>query len=186
MKTSEGAFLQRVHRAGLTTGLIVAGFLAPVISGAQTEPIGPFIKPLVISSLDNYFTVVGTFHGKVIVFDDFISVKFDSLLATRLLPNNNQLVRLDSIRVGIGMGTSTSWSPIDNSEALQIEEVLPRGGRIVRRNVRFALNHDRRNDDASAWIVVTFHLTVGRPGEPGYSSEATTYAHSEKGVLISR
>lgn len=178
----------RPRRTGWRAGeifalVLIAGFLTPVLCAAQTARIGPFIRPLVITSLDNYFTVVGTFHGKVTVFDDFVSVKFDSLRATRLLPNDTQFVRLDSIRAGIGMGTPTSWSPADDSEALQIETPLPKGKRIVRRSARFAIRHDRHANDADAWIVMTFHLTVGRPGEPGYSREATTYAHSSRGVL---
>lgn len=178
-----GVVRKRRSREVVTSVVVITGCLAPNLLAAQTARIGPFLRPLEISSLGNYFSVVGTFHGKIIVFDDFISVKFDSLLATRLLPNDNQFVRLDSIRAGIGMGTPTSWSPMDNSQALQVEEVLPKGARIVRRKIRFAISHDRRKEDANAWIVMTFHLTVGRPGETGYSREATTYAHSIKGVL---
>ena len=177
--------------------LFIAGLLAPTpcvgqsttpaATETESKPVratGPFIRPLEISSLNNYFSVVGEFRGKLIVFDDLIVVKFDKLLATRRLPDDNQRIRLDSIRVGIGMGEYTRWSPFDDSEALQIEEVLPKGGRIDRRDVRFAINHTRRDADADAWIVVTFHITVGRPGEANYSHEATTYAHSARGVLV--
>jgi hypothetical protein len=158
----------------------------PCFGQSASTTTGPFIRPLVISSLNNYFSVVGEFSGKLIVFDDLIVVRFDKLLATRRLPNENQRIRLDSIRVGIGVGENDRWSPFDDSEALQIEEVLPKGGRIVRRHVRFAINHARRDEDDNAWIVVTFHITVGRPGEVNYSHEATTYAHSPRGVLARR
>ena len=194
--------LMNQNRVQLASAFIIAGLVATVPCAGQSTSTpsgstdsaiapdstpprtsGPFIRSLRISSLNNYFSVVGEFSGRMIVFDDLIVVKFDRLLATRLLPNDNQRIRLDSIRVGVGVGDTERWSPVDDSEALQVEEVLPKGGRIVRRDVRFDIHHARRDLDASSWIVVTFHITVGRPGETG-THEATTYAHSVKGVLV--
>jgi hypothetical protein len=81
------------------------------------------------------------------------------------------------------VGSETSWSPTDESKALRIGRLLAKGGVIRRRGVRFVMKHERSDRDAESWIVVTFHITVGRPGEPGYTTQATTYAHSERGVL---
>jgi hypothetical protein len=147
--------------------------------------VKPIVRQLSISSLDNYFSVVGRFSGALTVFDDSIVVSFDSLIATRRLPEDQQRIRLDSIRVGVGVGDEKSWSPVDDSKALPIGRVLPKGGVIERKGVRFVLPHARNESDDAAWIVVTFHITVGIPGQSGFSREATTYAHSERGVLAS-
>lgn len=143
----------------------------------------PIVRALSISSLDNYFSVVGRFGGKLTVYDDSIVVQFDTLIATRRLPEDTQTIRLDSIRVGVGVGDDKGWSPIDDSKALLIGRRLSRGGTIERHDVRFLMEHARGERDATSWIVVTFHITVGRPGEPGYLPAATTYAHSKRGVL---
>jgi hypothetical protein len=155
----------------------------PAGAPAQSNWHGPFLRPLHISSLDNYFSVVGEFHGKLFVFDDLVVVKLDSLVATRVLPNDPQGVRLDSIRVGIGVGDNQRWSPMDDSKAIAIGRAMVRGDRIVHRNVRFALDHAWREGDADSWVVVTFHITTRRPGEKAFTQEAFTYAHSVKGVL---
>jgi hypothetical protein len=141
------------------------------------------VRSLDISSLGVQFTVVGEFKGKLTIFDDSVVVRFDRLIATRQLPNDNRVVKLDSIRVGVGVGDEESWNPVDDSKALRIGRLLPPGGRLVRRNVPFVMPHERREEDADSWIVVTFHITVGQPGHPDYSPQATTYAHSVKGVL---
>lgn len=143
----------------------------------------PIVRPLDISSLGVIFTVVGNMHGKLTIFDDSVVVAFDSLVATRQLPNDRRRVRLDSIRVGVGVGDEKSWSPVDDSKALKIGRLLAPGGKIVRRNVKLVLPHPRREEDAESWIVVTFHLTVGRRGQADYQPNATTYAHSKRGVL---
>ena len=143
----------------------------------------PIVRPLFISSLDNYFSVVGRFSGALTVFDDSIVVKFDSLIATRRLPNDPQQIRLDSIRVGVGAGSDTVWSPIDDSMALPINLELAKGEVIERKNERFLIRHERRPKDDDSWIVVTFHLTVVRDGESAVPTPATTYAHSRRGVL---
>lgn len=90
---------------------------------------------------------------------------------------------LDSIRVGVGVGDEKTWSPVDDSEALRIGRTLPSGGVIERENARFVLPHGRRESDDKSWLVATFHITVGNPEEPGHSHDATTYAHSQPGVL---
>jgi hypothetical protein len=144
----------------------------------------PIVRPLSISSLDNYFSVVGRFTGQLTIHDDSIVVEFDTLIATRRLPEDTQTIRLDSIRVGVGYGDDDKgWSPLDDSKALRIGRRLARGGSIERHGVRFLLRHERSERDLNSWIVVTFHITVGRPGEPGYLRAATTYAHSKRGVL---
>ena len=143
-----------------------------------------FVKPLIISSLENYFSVVGKFAGKATVFRDSIIVDFDSLFATRVHHGGPiRVTRLDSIRVGVGVGTSTSWSPVDNSNALQVERVMPVGARLNLPRSRFVLPHARTNTDDAHWIVVTFHLTVGKPTDTDYHPDATTYAHSVRGIL---
>ena len=154
----------------------------PVVS---TRPLlaQPIERPLFISSLDNYFSVVGRFHGRLTVFNDSIVVELDTLVATRRLPNDTQTIRLDSIRVGVGVGDSVSWSPVDDSKALVIGKLLPRGQSIERHGVRFVMLHERREGDADSWIVVTFHIKVRRPGDTTYTPNVTTYAHSERGVL---
>jgi hypothetical protein len=156
---------------------------APPALPALPKLAAPIVRPLEISSLANYFSVVGEFHGKLTVYDDSIVVKFDSLMARRMNPNDPQRVRLDSIRVGVGMGDDKGWSPVDDSRALQVERVLVGSTTFVDHNVRFVIRHKRRDEDANSWIVVTFHLTTGQPGEPRYQPRATTYAHSVKGVL---
>lgn len=143
----------------------------------------PIVRQLSISSLDNNFSVVGRFSGNLTAFDDSIVVRFDTLIATRRLPDNQERIKLDSIRVGVGVGNDTTWSSTDNSKALRVDRTLASGGEITRRNVRFTLPHERKESDDSAWLVVTFHITVGKQGEPGYLPDATTYAHSKRGVL---
>ena len=80
------------------------------------------------------------------------------------------------------------------AQELQFSLILPRyveteffqtppGGKILRRNVRFVMCHERSEEDVNSWIVVTFHITVAHPGDPNYLPQATTYAHSVKGVL---
>lgn len=151
---------------------------------AGSESMPAFSKPVVISSLKNYFSVVGRFVGNVTVFEDSIVVQFDTLFATRMHYGGPiQPTRLDSIRVSVGRGTSTSWSPGDHSKALQVERVMAIGTRLNLPGNRFVLPHGRDEDDASAWLVVTFHLTVGKPGETDYHPDATTYAHSARGIL---
>jgi hypothetical protein len=143
----------------------------------------PIVRPLSISSLNNYFSVVGRFTGQLTIYDDSIVVRFDTLIATRRLPEDTQAVKVDSIRVGVGSGDDKGWSPLHDSPALRIGRRLARGGRIVRHAVRFVMQHERSERDTNAWIVVTFHITTGRPGEKNYSRAATTYAHSKRGVL---
>ena len=150
---------------------------------ARRRLAAPLVRPLKISSLDNYFSVVGRFTGQLAIYDDSIVVQFDTLLAMRRLPEDTQAVKLDSIRVGVGAGDDRGWSPLDDSPALRIGRPLAKGGRIVRHDVRFVMQHERSERDANAWIVVTFHITTGRPGEKDYSRAATTYAHSKRGVL---
>jgi hypothetical protein len=145
----------------------------------------PIVRPLFISSLDNHFSVVGRFSGALTVFDDSIVVRFDSLIATRRLPDDPQRIRLDSIRVGVGMGTDTAWSPVDDSKALSIESYLAKGEVIEHKNVRFVVHHERRQADDDAWLVVTFHITVDRDGDSESPKPATTYAHSRRRVLAS-
>jgi hypothetical protein len=149
---------------------------------ARPHLAAPLVRDLEISSLGVQFVITGEFKGNLTIYDDSIVVKFDRLLATRQL-HDGGLVTLDSVRVGVGIGDENSWSPVDDSKALRIGRRLSPDSRIVRRNVRFVLPHQRAEGDDSAWIVVTFHLTRGRRGEPGYVSDATTYAHSERGVL---
>jgi hypothetical protein len=81
------------------------------------------------------------------------------------------------------VGDEKTWSPLDDSKALRVKRVLSGSEKYVRHNVRFVIRHERRDQDADSWIVVTFHIRAGRPGEPHYSPRATTYAHSVKGVL---
>ena len=145
----------------------------------------PIVRDLEISSLGVQFIITGELKGRLTIYEDSIVVLFDRLLATRQLPDVG-LVTLDSVRVGVGIGDENSWSPTDDSKALRIGRRLPPLGRIVRRNVRFVLPHQRAEMDDTAWIVVTFHLTRGRRGEPGYVSAATTYAHSEREVLAEK
>jgi hypothetical protein len=155
------------------------------VAPAPSKPrlAAPIVRPLFISSLDNYFSVVGRFSGLLTVFDDSIVVKFDSLIATRRLPNDRQQIRLDSIRVGVGAGSDTAWSPIDDSMALPINLELAKGEVVERRNASFLIRHERRPADDDSWIVVTFHITVIRDGESSSPTPATTYAHSRRGVL---
>ena len=150
---------------------------------AKPRLAAPIVRPLFISSLDNYFSVVGRFSGALTVFDDSIVVKFDSLIAKRRLPNDNQQIRLDSIRVGIGVGADTAWSPVDDSKALLIDRELPKGEVIERKDVRFVIRHERRPLDDDSWIVATFHITVNRDGDSAVPTTATTYAHTRRGVL---
>ena len=152
---------------------------------SRTHLAAPIVRPLFISSLDNHFSVVGRFSGALTVFDDSIVVRFDSLIATRRLPDDPQRIRLDSIRVGVGMGADTAWSPMDDSKALAIESYLAKGEVIERKNVRFAVRHERREADDDAWLVVTFHITVDRIGDSESPKPATTYAHSKRRVLAS-
>jgi hypothetical protein len=152
---------------------------------AKQRLAAPIVRPLFISSLDNRFSVVGRFSGTLTVFDDSIVVKFDSLIATRRLPNDQQQIRLDSIRVGVGVGSDTVWSPVDDSKALLIDRDLPKGEVIERKDVRFVMQHGRRAADDDSWIVVTFHITVNRGGDSGLPTSATTYAHSRRRVLAS-
>lgn len=164
------------------------GFWPPdSVVDVPTRPhlAAPIVRSLSISSLNNYFSVVGRFTGQLTIYDDSIVVQFDTLIATRRLPDDTQAVKLDSIRVGVGSGDDKGWSPLDDSKALRIGRPLARGGRIVRHDVRFVMQHERSERDANAWIVVTFHITAGRPGEKDYSRAATTYAHSKRGVLAS-
>lgn len=68
------------------------------------------VRPLVISSLGNYFSVVGRFVGKVAVFEDSIGVELDTLFATRVHHGGPVLVtRLDSIRVGTPVSHRMLW-----------------------------------------------------------------------------
>ena len=150
---------------------------------ARPHLAAPIVRPLSISSLDDHFSVVGTFSGQLTVSDDSIVVTLDTLIATRRLPGDEQGIKLDSIRVGVGVGDEKAWSPADNSKALRIGRTLPRGDVITRRNVRFVLPHERRESDDKSWLVVTFHISVGNPDESGYPHSATTYAHSKRGVL---
>jgi hypothetical protein len=150
---------------------------------AKPRLAAPIVRPLMISSLDNYFSVVGRFSGLLTIFDDSIVVKFDSLIATRRMPNDPQHIRLDSIRVGVGAGSDTAWSPIDDSMALPINLELAKGEVIERKNARFLIRHARRTEDDNSWIVVTFHVTATQDGESALPTPATTYAHSRRGVL---
>jgi hypothetical protein len=143
----------------------------------------PIVRPIAISSLDNYFSVVGEFHGKLTVFNDSIVVVFDTLFVTRRLPENGIPPRLDAIHVGVGVQSGQSWTTVDNSKPLKMNLIVPHGANVLRRNVRFVMKHERKYADEQAWIVVTFDLTVAHPGEKQRSHKAWTYAHSEKGVL---
>ena len=164
----------------LVTDAVISGFE----ERARRAPL--FVKPLVISSLGNYFSVVGRFVGKATVFADSIAVEFDTVFVTRVHHGGPvQVTRVDSIRVGVGVATRTSWTPVDNSDALQVERVMPVGARINLPRSRFVLPHARNEKDDAHWIVVTFHLTVGKPGDKDYHPDATTYAHSTKGILAS-
>jgi len=156
-------------------------------AATPTKPrlAAPIVRQLFISSLDNYFTVVGRFSGALTVFDDSIVVKFDSLIATRRLPNDQQQIKLDSIRVGIGVGSDTAWSPVDDSKALVIDRELAKGEVIERKNVRFVMQHERRAADDDSWIVVTFHITTASGTDAEKATSATTYAHSKRRVLAS-
>lgn len=143
----------------------------------------PIVRPIAISSLDNYFSVVGEFHGKLTVFNDSIVVVFDTLFVTRRLPDNGAPPRLDAIRVGVGVQSGQSWTSIDDSKPLKIGLIVPRGASVLRHDVRFVMKHERKYADEGAWIVVTFALTVAHAGENKRSHKAWTYAHSEKGIL---
>ena len=140
--------------------------------------------PLLISSLGNTFSVVGRFVGNFTVFQDSIVVEFDTLFAARMHYGGPVLdTRLDSIRVGVGVSTGESWNPVDNSAPLQVERVMPVSARIDLPRSRFVLPHVRAESDSAAWLVVTFHLSVGKPGDENYHSDATTYAHSGRGII---
>jgi hypothetical protein len=153
-----------------------------VMPPAKPRLAAPIVRPLFISSMDNHFSVVGRFSGALTVYDDSIVVRFDSLIATRRLPNDPQRIRLDSIRVGVGMGADTAWSPVDDSKALSIESELPKGEVIERKDVRFVIRHERREADDDSWVVVTFHITL-LEGDAEAPKPATTYAHSRRRVL---
>ena len=160
----------------------------PVAAVGHAAPIrsilaAPIVRPIAISSLDNHFSVVGEFRGKLTVFNDSIVVVFDTLLATSRLPNDGVSPRLDAIRVGIGVQSGKSWTSIDDSKPLKIDLVVSPGTRVLRRDVRFVMKHERKYDDEAAWIVVTFDLTVAHRGETSRSHKAWTYAHSDKGIL---
>ena len=160
----------------------------PVSTIAYSAPgrsilAAPIVRPIEISSLDNYFSVVGEFHGKLTVFNDSIVVVFDTLFVTRRLPDNGAPPRLDAIRVGVGVQSGESWTSIDESKPLKMNLIVPHGANVLRRNVRFVMKHERKYADEGAWIVVTFDLTVAHPGEKNRSQKAWTYAHSEKGIL---
>jgi hypothetical protein len=162
--------------------LVTDAVATELVELAARKPI--VVRPLLISSLGNYFSVVGRFTGNATVFRDSIVVEFDTLFVTRVHHGGPiRATRLDSIRVGVGVGTSTSWSPVDNSNALQVERVMPVGARLNLPRSRFVLPHARAKTDDANWIVVTFHLTVGKPADPEYHPDATTYAHSVRGVL---
>jgi hypothetical protein len=144
-----------------------------------------FVKPLTISSLGDRFSVVGRFVGRATVYEDSIAVEFDSLVATRVHHGGPiQITRLDSIRVAIGQSSERAWNPVDASQSLQVERAMAVGSRIELPATRFVLPHRRDARDADAWLVVIFHLTVGTPGETDFHPDATTYAHSGKGILI--
>jgi hypothetical protein len=150
-------------------------------SGAHGQE---FVKPLTISSLGDRFSVVGRFVGRATVYDDSIAVEFDTLSATRVHHGGPvQVTRLDSMRVAIGQSSERAWSPVDASQSLQVERVMTVGSRIELPPTRFVLPHRRNARDADAWLVVIFHLTVGTPGEKDFHPDATTYAHSAKGIL---
>jgi hypothetical protein len=168
-----------------TMGAAPADPVATIAHSAPGRSIlaAPIVRPIAISSLDNYFSVVGEFHGKLTVFNDSIVVVFDTLFVTRRLPDNGIAPRLDAIRVGVGVQTEQSWTTTDDSKPLEMNLIVPHGANILRRNARFVMKHERKYADERAWIVVTFELTVGNAGEGKRSHKAWTYAHSEKGVL---
>jgi hypothetical protein len=143
----------------------------------------PIVRPIAISSLDNYFSVVGEFHGKLTVLNDSIVVVFDTLFVTSRLADSGTPPKLDAIRVGVGVKSGESWTSIDESKPLKIGLLVPRGANIIRRNARFVMKHEREYADEAAWIVVTFDLTVANRGVKNGSHRAWTYAHSEKGIL---
>jgi hypothetical protein len=58
------------------------------------------------------------------------------------------------------------------------------GSRIELPATRFVLPHRRDPRDADSWLVVIFHLTVGTPGDADFHPDATTYAHSAKGIIV--
>jgi hypothetical protein len=158
---------------------LTVGYSAP----GRTILAAPIVRTIAISSLDNYFSVVGEFHGKLTVFNDSIVVVFDTLYVTRRLADNGVAPRLDAIRVGVGVQSGQTWTSIDDSKPLKMNVIVPRGANVLRRNMRFVMKHERKYDDEAAWIVVTFDLTVAHAGEKNRSHKAWTYAHSEKGIL---
>ena len=161
-------------------GAIVLGLAA--ISHAQAQA---FVKPLTISSLGDRFSVVGRFVGRATVLDDSIVVEFDTLVARRAHHGGPvQVTRLDSIRVAVGQRAERSWNPTDASQSLQVERVMAIGSRIELPAARFVLPHRCDQRDADSWLVVIFHLTVGTPGDTDFHPDATTYAHSAKGILV--
>ncbi len=162
--------------------------LAAAIALGLSASVGQaqaFVKPLTISSLGDRFSVVGRFVGRVTAFEDSIAVEFDSLFATRVHHGGPvQVTRLDSIRVAVGRATQRSWNPTDPSQSLQVERVMAVDSRLELPATRFVLPHRRDERDADSWLVVIFHLTVGNPGEKDFHPDATTYAHSSKGILV--
>ena len=181
LRTGDARHIHIVRMREALIGAIACGFTA---SGAHAQE---FVKPLTISSLGDRFSVVGRFVGRVTVYDDSIAVEFDSLVATRLHHGGLlQVTRLDSIRVAVGQASERSWSPTDASQSLQVERVMPVGSRVELPPTRFVIPHRRDQRDAESWLVVIFHLTVGTPGEKDFHPDATTYAHSSKGILVSR
>ena len=174
-----------MRSATLTTlAVFSAVSLASAHAQEPADSSAAFVKPLVITSLGYHFSVVGRFVGRITVLEDSIVAELDTLFATRVHHGGPvQVTRLDSIRIGVGKGTERSWSPTDNSPSLQVERVMTVGSSIQLPAARFVIPHRRNADDGNAWLVVTFHLTVGRLGEPDFHSDATTYAHSAKGIL---
>jgi len=169
----------------MTIGKPLIAAIALGAGAASSLNAQTFVKPLAISSLGDRFSVVGRFVGRATVFEDSIAVEFDSLFATRVHHGGPvQVTRLDSIRVAVGQSTARAWSPTDPSQSLQVERVMTVGSRLDLPATRFVLPHRRRQDDADAWLVVIFHLTVGTPGEKDFHPDATTYAHSGKGILL--
>jgi len=167
----------KIRQAALTAIALGCG----AVPGLEAQSF----VPITISSLEDRFSVVGRFVGKVRVFEDSIAVELDSLFAMRVHHGGPVLVtRLDSIRVAVGQASQRSWNPTDASQALQVERVMTVGSRIQLPPTRFVLPHRRDERDADAWLVVIFHLTVGVPDEEGFHPDATTYAHSARGILL--
>lgn len=169
----------------MTNGQLLIAAIALGCTAASGVKAQTVVEPLTISSLGDRFSVVGRFVGRATVFEDSIAVEFDSLFATRVHHGGPvQVTRLDSIRVAVGQSTERAWSPIDPSQSLQVERVMTVGSRVDLPATRFVLPHRRRQGDADAWLVVIFHLTVGTPGEKDFHPDATTYAHSIKGIFV--